>query len=119
MFIEKDKTTGRPRKYSYREILNAIYYVLNNGIKWRAMPHDLPHWKTVYHYFWSWQKQGQWQSWHTQLREQLRLASGRKAQPSAGILDSQSVKTVEGVTSGALTLLSAVGDESVIFWWIA
>jgi putative transposase len=96
VFINKDKTTGRPRKYSYREILNAIYYVLNNGIKWRAMPHDLPHWKTVYHYFWSWQKQGQWQSWHTQLREQLRLANGRKAQPGAGMLDSQSVKTVEG-----------------------
>jgi putative transposase len=111
VFINKDKTTGRPRKYSYREILNAIYYVLNNGIKWRAMPHDLPHWKTVYHYFWSWQKQGQWQSWHTQLREQLRLANGRKAQPGAGMLDSQSVKTVDSLGLVLLVVVTAANVQ--------
>jgi len=94
--LPSTKRTGRPRKYSYRDIINAIYYVLNNGIKWRAMPHDLPHWKTVYHYFRSWQQQGYWQRWHTLLREQLRLRYGRQAQASAGVLDSQSMKTAEG-----------------------
>ena len=89
-------TTGRPRKHSYREIINAVFYVLSNGIKWRAMPHDLPPWSTVYGYFRRWRLSGYWQRWHTALRERLRRKLGRKAQASAGILDSQSVKSAEG-----------------------
>lgn len=87
---------GRPRKHSYREIVNAIFYVLSNGIKWRAMPHDLPPWKTVYGYFRRWRITGQWQQWHSTLRNRLRLKLGRKAQASAAVLDSQSIKTAEG-----------------------
>lgn len=89
-------TTGRPRKHSHREIINAIFYVLSNGIKWRAMPHDLPPWSTVYGYFRRWRLSGHWQGLHTALRERLRRKLGRKAQPSAAILDSQSVKSAEG-----------------------
>lgn len=89
-------TTGRPRTHSYREIVNAIFYVLSNGIKWRAMPHDLPPWSTVYGYFRRWRLAGYWSQWNTALRERLRKELGRKAQASAGILDSQSVKSVEG-----------------------
>jgi putative transposase len=85
--------TGRPRQYPLRTILNAIFYVLRTGCQWRAMPHDFPHWKTAYHYFWRWRQRGWWEQLNTTLREQVRVALGRKAQPSAGIIDSQSIKT--------------------------
>lgn len=88
--------TGRPRTHSYREIINAIFYVLSNGIKWRAMPHDFPPWSTVYGYFRRWRTQGYWLLWNTILRQRLRKKLGRQAEPSAAILDSQSIKTAEG-----------------------
>jgi putative transposase len=84
---------GRPRKHSWRAILNAIFYVLRTGCQWRCLPHDFPKWKTVYHYFRRWRKAQVWVRLHAQLREQLRVTLGREAQPSAGIIDSQSVKT--------------------------
>jgi len=87
--------TGRPRKHSYREIINAVFYLLSNGIKWRAMPHDFPPWSTVYGYFRRWRTQGNWQRWNTTLRQRLRKKLGRTAEPSAAILDSQSIKTAE------------------------
>jgi putative transposase len=87
------RNLGRPRKYSWRDILNAIFYVLRTGCQWRLLPHDLPKWKTAYHYLWRWRKEGTWAQVHTRLREQLRVVQGREAQPSAGIIDSQSVKT--------------------------
>jgi putative transposase len=87
------KNGGRPRKYSPREILNAIFYIARSGCQWRLLPNDLPHWKTVYHYFRLWRIDGTWERIHTSARESLRVKSGREAQPSAGIIDSQSVKT--------------------------
>jgi len=87
---------GRPREHSYRELINGMFYVLDTGIKWRAMPHDLPAWQTVYHYFRLWRIDGTWQRLNTVLSEQVRVALGRKPQASSAILDSQSVKTVEG-----------------------
>jgi putative transposase len=91
-------STGRPRKHEYREIVNAIFYVLANGTKWRALPHDMPPWQTVYHYFRSWRLLGYWRLWNRRLRERLRLCMPRKAQASAGIVDSQSIKSAEGGT---------------------
>jgi putative transposase len=84
---------GRPRKYPLRAILDAIFYVLRTGCQWRALPHDLPKWKTAYHYLWRWRQAGLWEDINTQLREQLRVVGGREAQPSAAIIDSQSIKT--------------------------
>jgi putative transposase len=84
---------GRPRKYPWRAILNAIFHVLRTGCPWRCLPHDLPHWKTAYHYLRAWRQDGTWKWIHDQLRARLRMALGREAQPSASILDSQSVKT--------------------------
>jgi putative transposase len=84
---------GRPRKHAWRAILNAIFYVLRTGCQWRCLPHDFPKWKTVYHYFRRWRKAQVWTRLHTHLREQLRVTLRREAQPSAGIIDSQSVKT--------------------------
>jgi putative transposase len=84
---------GRPRKHAWRSILNAIFYVLRTGCQWRCLPHDFPNWKTAYHYLRTWRTDGTWKRMHDQLRAHLRVALGREAQPSAGILDSQSVKT--------------------------
>jgi transposase len=89
------KPGGRPRGVDLRELMDALLYVLRNGITWRALPHDFPPWQTVYHYFSTWRKDGTWEAIHAALREEVRLADGRAATPSAAILDSQSVKTTE------------------------
>ena len=94
--IPAAKPGGRPRNLDMREVLNAIFYLLANGIKWRAMPHDLPKWQSVYTYFRAWEADGTWQRLNDELRVMVRLKAGRNAQPSAGSVDSQSVKTASG-----------------------
>jgi putative transposase len=79
--------------HSLREILNAIFYILKSGCAWRLLPHDFPPWKTIHHYFRVWRLDGTWERLHAALRERLRLRMKRDPQPSAGIVDSQSVKT--------------------------
>ena len=86
---------GRPREVDVREIINGIFYVLREGCSWRALPHDLPPWQTVYNYFRHWQRLGVWQKVNLALRHQVRVRLGRTSDPSAGIIDSQSVKTAE------------------------
>ena len=84
---------GRPRLHSPREILNAIFYIAKSGCAWRLLPHDFPPWKTVYHYFRAWRLDGTWERMHAALRQRVRVRLNRNPQPSAGIVDSQSVKT--------------------------
>jgi putative transposase len=86
---------GRPGKHSRRQILDAIFYVVRSGCSWRMLPHDFPPWQTVYHYFRLWRLDGNWEYIHTRLREEVRVMADREPQPSAAILDSQSVKTTE------------------------
>jgi putative transposase len=86
---------GKPRTVNIREIINAINYLLKSGCSWRLLPHDFPKWQLVYYYFRFWQKKGYWQEIHDQLRGKVRLAAGKKMEPTAGIIDSQSVKTVK------------------------
>lgn len=86
---------GHPREVDFREILNGIFYVQREGCGWRGLPHDLPPWQTVYNYFRFWRQLGLWQQVHDQLRGQVRQALDKAEQPSAGIIDSQSVKTTE------------------------
>jgi len=86
---------GRKRVHSYREILNAIFYLLRSGCAWRMLPHEFPPWKTVYHYFHLWRLTGFWERINASLRTELRIAYGRKPESSAAILDSRSVKTTE------------------------
>ncbi len=93
--IPAPKPGGRPRLHPIREILNAIFYILRAGCTWRLLPHDLPPWQTVYHYFRLWRKDGTWEQINTALRQEVRVAAGREPEPSAAILDSQSVKTTE------------------------
>jgi transposase len=85
--------TGRPKMHSTREILNAIFYIVRGGCAWRLLPHDFPPWKTVYHYFRSWRLDGTWERLHAALRQRVRVRLQRNPQPSAAIVDSQSVKT--------------------------
>ena len=94
-FIPAAKSGGRPSHIARRAILNAIFYLVKSGCHWRMLPKDFPHWKTVYHYFTAWRKDGTWQRLNDVLREQVRLQAGRQATPSAASIDSQSVKTGE------------------------
>ncbi|MDQ4106296.1 MAG: IS5 family transposase [Actinomycetota bacterium] len=84
---------GRPRSHSLREILNAIFYVLRSGCQWRLLPHDFPRWPTVYWYFRKWRIDGTWETINRAIRERLRVRLKRNPQPSAGIVDSQSLKS--------------------------
>lgn len=87
------KPGGRPRRIERRAILNGIFYLLKTGCQWRMLPKEYPNWKTVYDCFRTWQRDGTWQRLNDALREQVRRAQGREATPSAGSIDSQSVKT--------------------------
>jgi putative transposase len=89
--------TGRPKMHSTREILNAVFYIVRGGCAWRLLPNDFPPWKTVYHYFRSWRLDGTWERMHSALRKRVRVRLQRNPQPSAAIVDSQSVKTTGGV----------------------
>ena len=73
--------------------MNAIFYVVRSGCAWRLLPHEFAPWQTAYHYFRLWRLDGTWEHLNTVLREQLRTSIGRNPQPSAGIIDSQSVRT--------------------------
>jgi putative transposase len=87
------RATGRPKTHSTREVLNAIFYMVRGGCAWRLLPHDFPPWKSVYHYFRSWRLDGTWERMHSALRQRVRVRLKRDPQPSAAIVDSQSIKT--------------------------
>jgi len=95
-YLPKAKTTGRPRQYSWREILNGIFYIVKNGCVWRALPHDLPPWETVYGYFRKFQKTSMWEELNRVIRERVRQKANKEAEASLMILDSQSAKSAEG-----------------------
>ncbi len=93
--LPAEKTGGRHRLYEMLEIINALRYLLRTGCAWRLLPHDFPHWRAVYEYFRFWKQDGTWLKIHDFLHAELRAKMKREKQPSAAIVDSQSVKTTE------------------------
>ena len=91
--IPPAKSGGRPRELDMRSVVNALLYVLVTGCQWRMLPREYPAWQSVYTYFGQWRDDGTWQRIHDTLRAQVRQRAGRHKHPTAGALDSQSVKT--------------------------
>jgi len=91
-WIPAAKNGGRPRSLDMRQVINGILYVTVGGIQWRMLPKEYPNWKSVYHYFRQWRIDGTWKQIHDRLRSLVRQKAGRHKHPTAGSLDSQSVK---------------------------
>jgi transposase len=120
--VPAPKEHGRPRIHSPREILNAIFfYLLRSGCQqWRLLPHDFPsRWPTVYYCFRAWRIDGTWERINRAIRERLRVRLERNPQPSAGIVDSQSVKTtgVGGEDRGYDGGKKVKGLKSATYYW--
>ena len=86
---------GRPRTTDLREVVNAIFYIAQSGCQWRMLPKDFPPYTTVQGYFYQWRDEGRWEMINHAFVMRVREADGREASPTAGIIDSQSVKTTE------------------------
>jgi transposase len=98
---ELRQASGRPMVHDLRAVLDAVFYVVRNGIEWRALPVDFPPWEAVYAFFQRWNARGLPQRLADRLRHRLRVRARRDAQPSAAIVDSQSVKAAETVGAGS------------------
>jgi transposase len=101
VMAELRRATGRPMVHALRAVLDAVFYLVRNGIEWRALPVDFPPWDAVYAFFQRWTQRGLPQRLTDRLRTRLRVRAGRDAQPSAAIVDSQSVKAADTVGSGS------------------
>jgi transposase len=86
---------GRPRTTELRSVVDALLYILATGCQWRLLPRDFPPYSTVQRFFYRWREDGIWQRVNHDLMMRARAAEGREASPSAGVIDSQSVKTTE------------------------
>ena len=94
-FMPAPHPLGRPRRTDLRTVVNALFYVLSTGCQWRLLPRDFPPRSTVQGWFYRWRDDGTWQRINHHLLMAAREAAGREASPSAGVIDSQSVKTTE------------------------
>ncbi|WUX65468.1 IS5 family transposase [Streptomyces sp. NBC_01429] len=92
---------GRPEGYCHRQLLDAIRYLVAGGISWRAMPADFPGWRRVYAFFRRWREHGLITEFHDRLRGKVRERDGRKAEPTAGIIDAQSVRAAATVPAAS------------------
>src|SRR5437773_12236000 len=93
--IPPAKRGGRKRTTNMREVVNAIFYIERSGCQWRMIPKDFPPRSTIGEYFYQWSNDGTIKKIHDALRDKVREQAGKEAQPTAAIIDSQSVKTVE------------------------
>lgn len=101
VMAELRQAVGRPMVHELRAVLDAVFYVVRNGIEWRALPADFPPWDAVYAFFQRWSQRGLPHRLVARLRNRLRVRARRDAQPSAAIVDSQSVKAAETVGAGS------------------
>lgn len=112
LFCERPASmVGRPREYSYREIVNAIQYLVRTGCQWRNLPHDFPPYTLISYYYHAWRKSGLGQRLHDALRGQVRREEGRETEPSVLMVDSQSSKTTEKGGLKTLRKLSGMTPE--------
>ena len=120
--IPPAKRGGRKREVDVREVLNAILYVLGTGCQWRALPKDLPPRSTVHNYFSLWEWDGTLDRIHHHLYVMTRELEGRAASPTAGAIDSQSVKSAEkggrASTRQAMMRVRRSKARSAISWSI-
>jgi putative transposase len=115
---ERTSPRGQHRVHAYREILNAIFSIVRSGCAWRMLPDDVPPWQTVYHSVRCWQRDGTWVRIHDALRTDIRGAAGRAAEPSAAILDRQSVTTTENGKLEGMMLAKPSTGAHAICWWV-
>lgn len=94
-FVQQNAGPGRPHTVDLREIVNALFYLTSTGCQWRYLPKDFPDYHNVNYYFRKWTQDATLEQINTALRRQIRIANGREAEPSAAIIDSQSVKSTE------------------------
>ena len=93
--LERKERRGRKRRVDIRSVVNGLLYWARTGCQWRMIPHEFEHWSVIRYYFDTWRKDGTWERINTLLRREVRLQQQREADPSAAIIDSQSVKTTE------------------------
>lgn len=112
--LPKPARFGRPPRHEMREIVNAIRYFVRTGVQWRCLPNEFPPWKTVYWWWNKWSKEGAWQKAHDRLVAKMREKQGRKAKPTAAVIDSQSVKVSQkgGAARAATTPARRSKDEN-------
>ena len=100
--LPKPLPKGPKANVDLREVVNGIFYLLQEGCRWRSIPHDLPPWQTISFYFRKWQKKGIWSKVNKILRKKVRIAESRNPNYNAGSIDSQSVKTKDDYLGDSL-----------------
>ena len=113
--FSKNPLGGRPVKYSRRAMWNGIFYIAKTGSQWRYLPREFPPWHRVYVQFLRWRDNGLIEQIYSFLHKKLRMSHGKNADPSAGIIDSQSVKTTEKRGSQDMTQGKRSKGEKGIF----
>jgi transposase len=114
--IPSAKRGGRRRTTDMREVINAIFYIERSGCQWRMIPKDFPPRSTIGEYFYQWRNDGTTKKIHDTLRDKVREQAGKETQPTAAIVDSQSVKTVEKGGFADLMQAKELKAESAMCW---
>lgn len=94
-FVENPERSGPKSDVDLRQVMNGIFYRLRTGCQWRMLPKEYGTWWVISGYWYRWSRKGTWECANTALREEVRVAAGKKPRPTAAIIDSQSVKTAQ------------------------